>query len=241
MGKRTWIPPADSLPGERFRGGRRLWTSADDELLRQRYPHERTDTLAVALRREVRAVYARAKLLGLKKSDAYLASPDACRLRRGDNIGAAFRFVKGQVPQNKGVRRPGWAPGRMAETQFKPGVPSWRLMPVGSTRFIDGYLYRKVSEVPRVPYTVNWKLEHHLVWVEAFGPIPPGHNVAFKNGNKADVRLENLELISRTEQMRRNTVHNLPKPVAQAVQLLGALNRQIRRRSRGQEQDHRPA
>jgi len=57
--------------------------------------------------------------MGLTKSAAYLASPAACRLRKGDNVGAARRFRPGHVPANKGLRRPGWSTGRMAETQFK--------------------------------------------------------------------------------------------------------------------------
>ena len=70
---------------------------------------------------------------------------------------------------------------------------------------------------------------------------PPGHEVIFRNGDPRDIRLENLECITRRALMARNSVHNLPKPLAQTVQLLGALNRQIRRRSRDAEQDRRPA
>lgn len=108
--------------GDRFRAGKRLWNPEDEELLQARYPHEPTAPIAKALRRSVSAVYLRAKLLGLAKSAAYLASPAACRLRRGDQVGAAFRYPKGHVPANKGLRRPGWAPGRMSETQFRKGV-----------------------------------------------------------------------------------------------------------------------
>lgn len=88
-----------------------------------------------------------------------------------------------------------------------------------------------MSDVPNVPYTVNWKAEHVLIWMAARGAVPAGHAVVFRNGDKADIRLENLECIARRALMARNSVHNLPKPLAQAVQLLGALNRQIRRRT----------
>lgn len=233
---------------DRFRAGKRLWNPEDDQLLRERYPHEPTAALAQELRRSLSAVYVRAKALGLEKSEAYLASPAACRLRRGDHVGAAFRFKKGQAPANKGLRRPGWTRGRMKETQFRKGERSGQAaahyMPVGSTRVIDGYVYRKVSEVPNVPYTVNWKPAHHLLWVEAFGPVPRGHALIFKNGDRTDIRLENLQLLTRRELMLRNTVHNLPKPLASAIQLLGALNRQIRKRTNANasaEQDRRPA
>lgn len=207
--------------------------------MRRRYPHESTAALARDLRRSLASVYARAKLLGLTKSAPYLASPDACRLRRGDHVGARYRFAKGHVPANKGLRRPGWAPGRMQETQFKPGVlngiAAQRFRPIGSTRLCDGYLYRKISAKPG-PWTANWKLEHVLIWERAHGPVPAGHALVFRNQDRADVRLENLELITRRALMARNSIHNFPKPLATAVQLLGALTRQIRRRTPHAEQ-----
>jgi hypothetical protein len=226
---------------ERFRAGKRLWSAADDAAMWTIYPNTPTAAIARHLRRSVASVYQRARLLGLKKSEAYLAGPDACRLRRGDHVGARFRFQPGHVPANKGLRRPGWSPGRMRETQFKPGMRSGKAaehyMPIGSTRLVDGYVYRKVSDVPNVPYTVNWKPEHHLIWAAAHGPVPPGHALVFRDGNRMNTRLDNLQLTTRRELMARNTVHNLPKSLAAAVQLLGALNRQIGRRSSGAQQD----
>jgi hypothetical protein len=223
---------------DRFRAGKRLWDSEEDDLLIERYPHESTQAIARDLRRSVQSVYVRAAYWGLAKTEEYLASPAACRLRRGDNVGAPYRFPKGHVPANKGLRRPGWSPGRMRETQFRKGQPSPNLMPIGSTRLVDGYVYRKVTDTPYVPWTRNWVLEHRRVWEEANGPLPPGHALAFKNGDKADLRLENLECITRAELMARNTIHNLPKPLAQTIQLLGALKRQIRKREKSNaEQD----
>lgn len=214
----------------RYRAGKRLWEPADDEVLRQRFPDTRTATLATELGRTRQAIDARSKILGLHKSAAYLASPAACRLRRGDHVGAAYRFPKGHVPANKGLRRPGWGPGRMKATQFKPGVAT-RWMPVGSRRLIDGYTYIKLTDVRQVPHTHNWFPEHVIDWEIAHRrPVPPGHALRFKNGDRTDLRLDNLELISRRALMGQNTVHNLPAPLPQTIQLLGALRRQIRRR-----------
>jgi hypothetical protein len=224
-------------------GRRRFWTPADLAVLVARYPHESTAAIARDLGRGVGHVYQRAAKAGLKKTAAYLASPDACRLRRGDNVGAAFRYPKGHVPANKGTRRPGWAPGRMKETQFRKGQPGWNWRPIGSQRLVDGYLYTKVSDERCVPWTQNWKQTHVLLWEKHRGPIPAGHAVAFRNRDRRDVRLDNLEIITRRELMLRNSVHNLPQPLPQVVQLLGALRRQIRKRTKGygQEQDRRPA
>lgn len=221
---------------------RRFWSADDDALMRARYPHEPTHVIAAALGRSIYAVYGRADILGLSKSDEYLASPDACRLRRGDNVGAAFRFKKGQAPPNKGLRRPGWHAGRMKETQFKKGNASnWH--PLGSTRLVDGYLYRKISDIRNVTWTRNWKQEHYLVWEAAHGPVPAGHAVAFKDRDRTNTKLDNLELISRADNMRRNSVHNLPAPLKKTIHMLGVLKRHIRKRTKAnaEEQDRRSA
>lgn len=224
---------------------RRRWSAEDDAVLRSLYADTKTERIAQQLGRTLTATYGRAQKLGLEKSEAFLASPAACRLRRGDHVGAAYRYAKGHVPANKGLRRPGFAAGRMKETQFKRGQRSGQAarhwMPIGAMRLMDGYRYTKVSDVPNVPYTVNWKPTHVLLWESTNGKVPPGHALKFVNGDRTDIRLDNLQLITRRQLMARNTVHNLPKPIAEAVQLLGVLRRKINRRSRDEEQDRRSA
>jgi hypothetical protein len=236
----------------RYRAGKRLWEPEDDAILRARYPHEQTALVAAALCRSVRALYVRARQLELTKTDIYLASPAACRLRREASAASiATRFKPGQVPINKGVRRPGWAPGRMKSTQFKSGerrgAASRNWMPVGSIRVdYEGYQRIKVrewepGEATGFGNTRIWPLLQRHTWEQVHGPIPPGHAVVFKDGNRQHCAIENLELISRADLMKRNTIHNLPQPLVQTIQLLGALNRQIRKRRRDGEDDRRPA
>lgn len=64
------------------------WTRKQEAIVRSRYPHERTENIATTLGMNIDQIYKKAHALGLKKTDEYLASPDACRLRRGDNVGA---------------------------------------------------------------------------------------------------------------------------------------------------------
>lgn len=233
------------MTADRFRAGKRLWSAIQDAELRLIYPDFSTAVIACRMHRTVTAVYQRARILGLTKSATYLTSPEACRLRRGDHVGAAFRFPKGHVPANKGLRRPpGWSPGRMRQTQFKKGVRHGVAVtlykPIGTERISkDGYLERKIND--DLPLQARWRSVHLIVWEAANGRLPPGHAVVFRNRDKTDIRLENLELITRRQLMARNSVHNLPKPLAQTVQLLGALKRQINRRTRDGEQDRRPA
>lgn len=215
--------------GREWRGGKRLWTAAEDQLLRDRYPHEMTCDIAAALGRTVAGTYQRAKLLNVEKSDAYYAGPASTRMKPGDGRGGATRFKPGQTPPNKGLRRPGWFRGRMRETQFKKGwAPLWQ--PVGSRRDVGGYVFIKLADVRHAPWNHNWYPEHIITWEWAHGrPLPRGYALCFRNGDRTDLRLDNLELVHRRDLMRRNSIHNLPAPVAQAMHALGALKRQIRR------------
>jgi hypothetical protein len=224
---------------EQFRAGKRLWSAADDAELRRLYPDTPTAKLARQLRRTLSSVYIRAYSFGLAKSAAYLASPAAGRTNGRQGIGSRFR--KGHVPANKGLRRPGWARGRMRDTQFvkgvRRGVAVTLYKPIGTERVSkDGYLERKVND--DLPLQRRWRAVHLVVWEAANGKLPAGHAIAFRNGDKADIRLDNMECITRAALMGRNSVHNYPEPLAKAVQLLGALNRKIRRRTH-EEQDRR--
>lgn len=214
----------------RTRRPRRLWTPRAIERLERDYPHMATWKVARAVKRPVDAVYRKASALGLRKTPAYLASPDAYRFRRGVHAGWAHRFPKGHVPANKGLRRPGWHRGRIKENWFKKGERNWHQMAIGATRLIDGYLYVKVAEVPHVAYTVNWKPVHIIDWERANGrSLPAGHVLRFRDGNRLNTALANLELITRRENARRNTVHRLPGPLKRAIFAKAALTRRINR------------
>lgn len=218
---------------------RRRWTLEEDAILRSRYPNEPTIRIAKTLGRSLSATFKRAESLGLAKAPEYLAAFWAESARRAVTAGAATRFARGHVPANKGcAHRPGWAPGRMRAGQFRRGerrgVAVRLYQPIGTERLSkDGYLQRKTND--DLPLQRRWRFVHVLVWEAAHGPAPKGHAIVFRNGDRRDIRIENLELVTRAELMARNTVHNLPKPLARTVQLLGALNRQIRRKAREKE------
>lgn len=210
------------------------WTADDDETLRLNYAMWPAFLIAYLVGCSVSAVYNRAAAIGLKKSPNFWQNPYA-HLWRGEVTEAvlATRIKPGSVPHNKGLRRPGWAPGRMAQTQFKRGqlcgAAARRLVPVG-TEVVDpdGYLKRKIrDDAPANLSRQNWAFVHVLVWEEHNGPVPAGHAITFRNGSKADVRIENLELVSRGELMSRNTIHRYPEEIVSAMRLRGKLVRKI--------------
>lgn len=207
------------------------WAADHLAAVRARYASESTASIAADLGRTAGQIYQKANGLGLKKSLEYLASATAARLT--GEVGKPFRFQKGITPWNKGI--PFNSGGRSAEAQFKPGAKPKNTLPVGSLRTTkDGTLQRKVGEA-KGNGSKRWRGVHELTWIDANGPVPPGHIVVFKPGRRtadlADITLDCVECISFAENMRRNTVHNLPKEVATLCILRGALNRQIRKRS----------
>ncbi|NNM70205.1 MAG: HNH endonuclease [Gallionella sp.] len=209
------------------------WTQELVALLVEKYPHISTSKLAPMLDKTEQQIYHKAHLLGLKKTQEYMAGPDGGRLLRGTEIGKSYQFSKGHIPVNKGVKGISY-PGTEA-TQFKKGEKPHTWRPIGSERLSkEGYLQVKLKDtgVSRHDYVPV----HHLVWELHRGAIPKGHRIAFKDGDKTHITFENLEAVSIAEMMRRNTLHNYPKEIAQLMRLRGLVNRKINRRLK----DERP-
>lgn len=217
---------------------RRPWSALEIALLREAYPDYMTQAIAAVLDRPISQVYRKAGNIGLKKSAAFLASDASGRLQKLSQKGRAFRFESGHVPANKGTRRPGYAPGRMAETQFKKGSMSGaaqhNYVPIGSLKLDkDGRLVRKVTDDPNIYPARRWVPVARLVWEAAHGPIPPKHMVRFLPGMhttiEAEITIDRLECVSLAENMRRNTIHRYPQEIKDAIRAVAVLNRRINR------------
>lgn len=202
------------------------WSPQDEFILRELYANTSNQELAELLDRAPRYVGMKARKLGLKKSEAFLAKQGG-------------RFQKGHSTWNAGKPRSTGTHPNCKRTQFKPGemrgAAQHNYVPVGSLRVTkDGYLERKTNDDHPVPAR-RWVSVHRLVWEAANGPVPKGHVVVFKPGMRTavedEVTLDRLELVSRADLMRRNTVHRYPKELARLIQLRGALNRQINKRA----------
>lgn len=211
------------------------WTPAELAQLQAQYPHQITRDIAQAMGIELRLVYAQANRMGLRKSAAFAASSKSGRLLKGGKLGQAHQFQPGQQPWNKGTSyMPG---GRCAETQFKKGrkpEESRNYVPIGTLRISkDGYLERKITDDPSLWPARRWVAVHRLVWEAAHGPIPRGHIVVFKRGQRtaveADITPDRLDCISRAEHARRNHPRSYSPELAKLVQLKGAITRQVNR------------
>ncbi|PTR17466.1 HNH endonuclease [Nitrosospira sp. Nsp2] len=188
---------------------RQLWTDVEKELLKQLYPSTPTDELARKLDRPLRSVYEQARLLNVHKSAEFRSRPEAVA-PMGDK-GAAYRFSPNHTPWNKGMK--GLQLSRM-DTRFKHGQLPHNTVPVGTELMSsDGYLRLKVG------HPNEWIFVHRKNWEEAHGPIPKGMCVLFKDGNRENCAVENLQLLTRKELMLRNSVLQYPPELVEVIRM----------------------
>jgi len=207
---------------------RTIWTDAMVETLTKRYPHEPSLTLAKEFGINTSRVYQKAARMGLKKTPEFLSGPNSGRT--DGQRGGKNRFKPGHQTWNKGINfNPG---GRSAETRFKKGMKPHTWQPIGTERISkDGYLQRKVADTGEK--LKDWVYVHILLWQEHHKKdLPKGYAIVFKDGDKTNIGIENLECLSRAELMNRNSVHRFPKELIELIHLRGVINRKINQGSK---------
>lgn len=177
---------------------RKRWTQGEVDYLKKYYSTRTCADIAVWVHHTPRSVQAKAFSLGLRKPEGYK-----------EEHGKGTRFQKGHVPFNKGRKQREWlseeGARKMARTHFKKGAqsqesPTYR--PVGYER-TNAYKGRKYIYI-KIAADRKMVLKHRWLWEQAHGPIPNGYNVQFKDGNPLNCVLDNLYLISKAKQLRKN-------------------------------------
>lgn len=101
------------------------------------------------------------------------------------------------------------------DTKYRPGEPSWitgkrfpgrtnsgcwstghiafNNVPIGTIRKHGGYWHIKTRDGKK---NNNWTQYHRYIWEKEHGPVPEGHKLIFRDGNKDNVSLDNLVCIS---------------------------------------------
>jgi hypothetical protein len=103
------------------------------------------------------------------------------------------KFKKGQTSWNKGRKMSPEQYEKCKKTMFQKGNLS-NARPTGDERIdIDGYTYIKVKQPNK------WVLKHRWLYEKEKGEIPKGYNLIFADGNKQNLNLDNLILVSNSE------------------------------------------
>ncbi len=136
-------------------------------------------------------------------------------------LAAEFGMTMYQVNCRAG--RLGVKKNNAARRHVGSGVPN---KPVG-TLFKDCFGYWRIKVASG---TKGWEFAHKKLWVDTHGPVPEGMHVAFVDGNKDNVTIENLYLITPHDKMLNARTGNLPPELQESWQALQALKREIRKK-----------
>ncbi len=150
-------------------------------------------------------------------------------LRFGIKTGRTGQFVKGgPYIDSSGAKGPN-------PTSFKPGHLPHNHNPIGHVRTSkDGYMSVKLTDTRN--HRRDYHFIHRLVWEHFHGPIPAGHIVIFRDGDRLNFDIENLELISRAQHAVRCKIsyYHYPPELREPLDAIVSMKQTIARRKRNE-------
>jgi hypothetical protein len=208
---------------------RRLWTDSEIEILRALYPDHTAKEINEVLGRSMSSIYGKADLLNISKSEQFNHSVLSGRLSRVTHNLAPTQFKKGHKPFNKGKS--------LSEFMSEEGIEK-----ISRAWFTKGHLPHNTSSDGEIRIRCDknnttykyirislgvWKALHVYNWEKVNGPVPEGFIVVFKSSDRMNCDISNLELITRGENMLRNTIHRYPEELKSTMRILRKLTHQI--------------
>jgi len=141
-------------------------------------------------------------------------------------------YRKGSVPVNKGKKQIDYMSAENIEktkaTRFAKGH-----IPHNSVNVSNGdisirkdnrgvaYKWIRVKRGIWIPLSIyNWELK--------YGPIPKGYLLRFIDNNSMNCEPDNLEVITRQENMMKNTIHQYPQELKETIKLISKINRKLK-------------
>ena len=212
---------------------RKLWTEEEKRIVAEMYPEHLASEIGEIIGRSASQVQNCAARMGVKSSYEKIVRTGRMSSHHPNVV--ASRFKKGTVPPNKGKKMSPEVYAKVSRTMFKKGNRTHNYKPVGSERVnVDGYVEVKVADPGK------WRLKHRVIWEEAHGPIPRGHNVQFRDGNPQNLSLDNLYLISRSEQMKKENcmMARYPEELREVIYMKSAIKRRITEYNKKQNKEH---
>ena len=207
---------------------KKLWTEPELIILRKEYPTTQSILIAQKLNRTVKAIYSQANLMNLKKTDEFNRSESSGRMKDGE-FGKASRFQKNHVSFNTGKKWDDFmtiqGKANSLRTTFKKGN-----LPKNTLH--DGMITTRTDSKTKRTYKFirialgKWQMLHVYNWEQVNGKLPKDKILAFK-GSTDDCSLDNLILITRAENMKRNSIQRYPEEIKQTIRVLTKLKKTI--------------
>lgn len=141
-------------------------------------------------------------------------------------------FSKGHEPANKGKKQVEFMTPEAIEktkaTRFKKGQKPHNTLP-GIFIVTIRTDYKRGTKAKYIKLgDMKYQELHRYNWEKKYGKVPKGMCIAFKDRNSLNCNIENLELITREENMRRNTINRYPMEIKTSIRTLSKLNKKIK-------------
>lgn len=198
----------------------KFWSVEDVAILKFLYPEMTNFNIAKILGKTEMSIIHKAWVLRLVKDKEFI-----------NRCAAKTMFKKGNVSFNKGLKQSDFmspdAIKRTAATRFKKGdLPH-------NAYDKDGIINVRRDNKTGIDYLYIrvklgvWVLYQRYQYEKFIGEIPVGFIVALKDGNSGNCHPFNLELLSKRENMLRNTIQRYPDELIKSMKMLGKLKRKI--------------
>ena len=200
---------------------KKFWTEDEKVLFKQLYPNMFAEDVAKLFNCSVRSVYNIASQMKVKKSIEWQRQELQRQAVRLKIVGKERRFEPGHIPANKGQKMDIEQYEKCKVTMFVKGNKPHNIKWNGYERVSkDGYTEVRVAEK-------IFKLKHRIIWEQTYGPIPDGMIIVFKDKNKQNFDIANLEMITKQESIARNRMTNYPPELRNLIKLNNKLKKKL--------------
>lgn len=208
------------------RCGRTSSTPAQDRCIRKNYLTIPLKKIAQKINRSSTFVVTRMRQLGL------VTPPE---IKQKFKEGSWIK--KGNTPVNKGKKMSKAMYRKLSLTMFKKGNTPVNTRHDGAIVVRHNHQDRGERAYKWIRISLaNWEMLHVYNWEMKYGPVPEGYMVAFKTNDTMNCEVENLEMITLADNMRRNTIHKYPAELKSTIRMLGKLGRKIKQHGKKQNQ-----
>lgn len=194
------------------------------------YPGHDTADLAAMLGVTAEQLRQKASRFGVSKSPEFIAN---LQYNAVDRI-KRFQFKPGDIPVNRGKKKPYEITEAMRKTFF---VKGHKPMNAKSDGFVSVRKDKHGVLQKFVRLSENkWDSLARVNYRTYVGDIPEGGVIRFRDGDALNCEPENLELISKTLNMLLNSNHGYDRPVAEVKEVICFIKKEIKERYEKQDE-----